>query len=448
MRSAVARLLSFVPTAVATLATSKLILSRFGVESFDNFAIVLTLINLVPLNNLGVGAAVTSVYASHGPDSEYARRVTLTSARTLLVSSFGTAGVAAVLTAMGAWPRLLGVAAGPNLYCGLAMMLYALSFLPGLAQSMLLGTHRNHVTVIVQTFFTPLVLLGVVLIVAAGWKSDAVMLVAPGAIIVINLAMCVLAGRTSGISWAWVLRSIPRRRLRPGAPIRYLSGPFLIITLTGPLALQSDRIILSHVSTVHAVANYSVTIQIFAPVIALVAASAQPLWPIYTSARSRGEREPSVGPLMLMFGAAFGVVCLILVPVAGPIGHLIGGHAIELGWLLPIAAGLTVLGQAATYPLGMSLMDGAGVRVLSICALIALPLNILLSIFLADKMGASGPLFATAAVGFVVQVIPPLIYSNDRKNAGRHRAPSRPVRPEIPGPALPLDRPVAPPGLD
>jgi O-antigen/teichoic acid export membrane protein len=420
-RSAVARTLSFLPTAVATLVTSRLVIQKFGIESFDNFALILTLINLIPLNNLGVGAAVTSAYAAEGPDSDQSRRVTLTAARTLVVSTVGTAAIALGLSAIHAWPTLLGAASGPNAYSGLAMAIYALSFLPGLGTSMLLGVHRNHVTVIVQTLFTPLILIGTVSIIFFGASGNAVMLVPPAAVAAVNVLTCIPATRATGISFWWILRAIPSRSRHPGASIRGMSGPVLLITLATPIALQSDRIVLSHVSTTQAVANYSVAMQIFGPALALIAATAQPLWPIYTAARAEGRPGPSLTKVLLMFCGGAALLGAVLALLSNPIAYFIGNHQIHMGVLLPLAGAFGVVTAAASYPVAMALMNPDGVRVISTLTLIALPLNIGLSVVFGAAWGAPGPLFASILVGIFVQTLPALLYNPHRGPAGRHR---------------------------
>lgn len=413
--------MSFLPTAVATLLTSRLIIHRFGIDSFDSFALIITLISLVPLNNLGVGAAVTAAYAADGPGAENSRRVTLTAARTLAVSTLGTAAVSLALAAAGLWPTLLGAASGPNLYCGLAVAIYAVSFLPGLSQSMLLGVHRNHVSIVVQTLFTPLVLLGTLAVIELDVAGDAVMLVPPAALVVVNVLTSWLAARASGISWIWILRSLPGRRRHPGAPIRAMSGPVLLITLATPIALQSDRIVLSHASTAQAVADYSILLQIFGPGLALIAASAQPLWPIYTEARARGGKGPSIRRVLVPFVAAAVVIGVPLALVANPIGELIGGHHIELGPVLPVVGLATLMTAALAHPTAMMLMDPQGVRVVSALTVGALPINIALSVLLAERWGAPGPLLATIAVGILVQTVPALFYAARRRPGGLHR---------------------------
>jgi len=418
--SAVARVASFVPTAVATLLTTRLIIDHYGVAVFDSFAVILALINLVPLNNLGVGAAVTSAYA-RADDRGGAERTLLTATRVLILSTIGTAAASLVLSALGWWPALLGGSSGPNLWCGLALVAYALSFVPGLGQSMLLGLHRNHLTIAVQAFYNPLVLAIVAGLVVAGVHGPAVML-APGlGLVVVNLVTGSLAARLTRTSWARVLARVPARRRFPGASIRALSGPVLIITLSTPIALQSDRIVLSHVASRQAVADYSVAMQIFAPALALIAASAQPLWPIYTRARSEGRRGPAVLRVFGLFCAVGAAIGGVLALLAGPAARLIAGDHVHVSPLLALAGALGVLTAAASYPIAMSLMYPEGMRFVVWCTVLAVPLNIALSVVLGHAMGAPGPLFASVIAGLGVQAVPCLFFSRDRQEAGRHR---------------------------
>lgn len=420
-RSALARIASFVPTAAATLLTSRLIIEHYGVVAFDSFALMFSLINLIPLNNLGVGAAITSAYADEGGAPDHPQRTVLTAARVLALSSVATAAVAGLISALGLWPTLLGGASGPNLWVGIAMIVYAVSFLPGLGQSVLLGVHRNHVTIVVQAFFNPLIALLTLMIIVAGVSGDVVIVVPCVAIVLVNIVTSMLASRAANLSWLSIARRMPSRRRFPGASIRAMSGPVLLITLATPIALQSDRIVLSHVSTTQAVAEYSIALQIFAPALVLIAASAQPLWPIYTKARSQGERGPGVLRVIGLFFAAAVVVGAILALLANPVATLIAGSRVHIRPLLAFAGGLAVVTAGLSYPVAMSLMDPVGVRLVVWCTGLALPLNIGISIVLAQHLGASGPLLASCIVGILVQALPGLIYSRDRQGAGRHR---------------------------
>ena len=436
LRSALARIASFVPTALATLLTSRIVIQHYGVVAFDSFALILALINLIPLNNLGVGASVTAAYAQQDTGPEHARRTVLTASRVLAVSTIGTAAASVVLGAFGLWPTLLGDASGPNFWCTVAMVFYALTFLPGLGQSVLLGVNRNHVTILIQAFFNPLIVVLVAVAVESGFSAGSLLVIPCVALIIIHGVTAVLAARSVDLHWLSVLRELPNRTRYPGTSIRSMSGPVLIITLSTPIALQSDRIVLSHVSTTQAVAEYSIAFQIFAPALVLIAASAQPLWPIYTQARSQGKRGPSVVRILGLFCAIAVVAGGALALVANPVAAVTGGHHVHISPLLAIAGGLAVVTAAASYPVAMSLMDPVGVRFVVWCTAIALPLNIGLSIIMGKQLGAPGPLLASCIVGILVQAVPGLIYSRDRQTAGRHRRPRNEPSPMAPASAV------------
>lgn len=443
-RSFGARALSFIPTALATLLTSRLILENYGVGAFGAFALILSLINIVPLNNLGVGAAITSALATDGPGSQRAERTVLTAARVLAVSSLGTAVVALAFAALGLWQPLLGQSSGPDLWIGIAMVVYAISFLPGLGQSMLLGVHRNHTTILIQAFFNPGVALLAGLAVLTKATPGALIALPCVSLVAINLVTAYFAGRATGISWRTTLRRLPYPKRFPGATIRAMSGPVLLITLSTPIALQSDRIVLSHVGTAEDVAQYSIALQIFAPALVLIAATAQPLWPIWAQARARGERGPGVVKVVGLFCLGGLVVGAALALLAGPVALLVAGSAVRIDPLLALAGALAVLTAAASHPVAMSLMDESGVKVVVRFTVIALPLNVGLSIVLGQHLGAPGPLFASCIVGLLVQALPGLVVSRNRQRAAAAAtAPAHRVRGGhvVPAPYRPFDRP-------
>jgi O-antigen/teichoic acid export membrane protein len=418
--SGLARVAGFLPTAIALLVTSRLIISHYGVRTFDSFSLMLALMTILPLNSLGLGAAVTSAYAEDGPASERARRVSLTALRALTGATVVLAAVALALSAAGLWPRVIGDASGPNLFVGLGVVVYAASFVPGLAPSMLLGANRNHVTVAIQSFFAPATLAWVLVVLLADLDGRWLVVAAPAAALTIQLVTAGVVRRV-GVRWGPLVRQVPWPRRYPGGRIRELSGPMFLATLALPIALQSDRIVLSHVSSVRAVANYSVAFQIFAPVAAVAAAAAQPLWPIHAKARAEGRRGPSLPKLTALFGIGAVLVCAVLVAVANPLGRLVGGPDMKLGVLLPLAAAAMVVVQALVSPLAMTLVDPGGLRVVAVVNLVALPINLTLSVLLAYPYDAAGPLLATAIVFFTVQFLPLAVYARNRASVGRHR---------------------------
>jgi hypothetical protein len=364
-----------------------------------------------------MGAAVTSAFAERGPRDEHSIAVMLTAMRVLSVSSLALAAASAVVAALDAWPTLLGSASGPNAYVGAAVCIYALTFLPGLGQRMLLGIERNHMVVIIQTLWNPLMLAGVAILALTGVGPAWIVLVPSVSGLAVTVLTFWYAVRITDFPVWTVLARIPFRGRFPGGSVWAISGPMVVLTLCVPVILQSDRIVLSHVSTRQVLANYTITMQIFAPVAALIAASALPLWPMWIRARARGERGPSVVGVVSVFCGAAGVICAVLVLIANPLGHLIGGPKIHLGVALPAAAALAITMQAAALPVGMALRDPRGLRFVAGCTAIALPINIGLAVGLAELWGGPGPLVATFLVSLFVQTLPASWYLRRRNRA-------------------------------
>jgi O-antigen/teichoic acid export membrane protein len=394
-----ARLFSFVPTAIGTLLVSRLVIEHYGISAFNGFTIAESLIVLLPLNNLGVGAAITAAFASLDPRSADAERVTLTATRVMTVSALCLSAAAMVMAATGLWSTVLGGAAYGGWFFGLGMAFYAAGFVPGLGQAMLLGVHRNHVTILVQSLMMPAALGMVVVLIAVRADGRLVVVVPAAALAATNVVTMVLATRLTGFRWRRVLARVPRPRRHAGARIRGIAGPRLITNITVPLALASDLVVLSHFSSPRQLADYGICVQIFAPVTALVAAAAAPLWPIYIAAKAKGSTGPPISRTVLRFCVPTVVVCALLVPVAPWAGRVISDGQVRFGLFLPIAAALMTVIYSAAFPVGMALTTPKELRFSATVSLVALPLNVGASIVLAGLIGAPGPLLATAVVG-------------------------------------------------
>lgn len=417
--SGAARLVGLLPQGVATLLASWLILNHFGVHAFNTYALVISMMAMIPLNNLGVGASITQAIAAHGVQDERSTRAALTASRVLAISGLGLAVASSALGAMGMWPVLLGDASGANWFTAVALVVYAATFVPGLASSVLLGVNRNHVSIVVGSFLAPVSLLVVLVLIVGDLDGRLIVVVPPLALLVINLVTMAVSTKLEGFPWGRIVRQVPQRTRYPGARIRSLSGPMLVTSLCVPVAFASDRIVLSHVSTEAAVANYSVVLQLCAPILGLIVAAAQPLWPLYTKARSQGESGPDLTKVFLAFGGGTVVCSAALVLLADPIGHLIGGDEINLGYFLPLMAALVLCLIAIAYPLSMSLVDPAGARFVAFCAVLTVPTNLGLSIWLARDLGAPGPLISLLIVSTVVQIVPISIYARRRVRSGK-----------------------------
>jgi O-antigen/teichoic acid export membrane protein len=243
------------------------------------------------------------------------------------------------------------------------------------------------------------VLVGVVLLIFVHGNARWVVVLPAASLALVNVVTSAVAGRITGFRATSLIPKLLRRRRFPGSRIRSIAGPRLILSLTIPLALASDRVVLSHFASTQSVAVYGVCIQIFAPVTALVAAAAQPLWPIYVAARAKGTFGPRVTRMVLGFCLGTLLASGTLLALSGPIASLVGDGKVHLGRLVPIAAALMTLVFAAAYPVGMALTTPKELRFMAAANVIALPLNIGASIMLARSIGAAGPMFASTAMG-------------------------------------------------
>jgi O-antigen/teichoic acid export membrane protein len=433
LRSSIARGATLLPSAAATLLASRLILHRYGISVFNSYALVFSVMVLIPLNDLGAGAAVTTAVAEGGVDDPNTRRVVLTAARTLALSGAVLAAASLALSGLGLWGRVVGGGTFATGAFGLALTAFALSFVPGLGQSVLLGAHKSHVTILVQACLAPGMCVGIVLA-TLFHAGPLVVVIVPGlTVLAVAVVNAWVSARITGFRLLPLMAELPLRKRHPGARIRGIAGPALIVSIAGPLALQMDRLVLSHFGTSNDVANYSVAIQVFAPLVALILAAGQPLWPMYTNARTAGTRPPSMTKILLLFVTLATLGAGGLCFVAAPLAQMIGGNRIHLSAGLLSAAGLMVVVYSLAVPLSMALMYPGGLRLAAVLALVCLPINLVLSIVLAGRLGAPGPLFVGDGVQLIGQVIPAMLFL---RHQGRIRRPAA-FLPEVP-PAIPV----------
>ncbi len=251
--------------------------------------------------------------------------------RTVGASGLLLCAVSLLMLPIGLWGDLLGPSVGAHGFFALSMVIYGATFIPALSQGVLLGVHKNHLTVLVQTLFTATnlaMILGLIALdVPVGW----VVAVPVSSLFLNSILTAGVTRRETGLRWLRLLRQAPFRRRHPGVSIRSIAVPRLILTVSMALAVTTDRLVLSHVSTPHDLTEYSVVSQIFAPVLALIAATASPLWSISVAARARGQAGPSLPRMVAVFTAAAAAICAGLVVISDVVGGVIGGEEVQLG---------------------------------------------------------------------------------------------------------------------
>jgi O-antigen/teichoic acid export membrane protein len=408
-RAFVVRTITLPVAAVAGLLAARVTVSTLGVGGYAIFALVVGLAALNPIGDLGVGAAVTDAVARRrdvGADG--VQRVLRTSLRTLTVLALAMALLAWAMAAMGVWAPLMGVSPSREVEvaAATALTVFAAGLPLGLSNRVLLGAERNEIALAFQGGAGVLSLL-LILVAAATHAPLWAYVAAPSAGLALAAAAAwPMASSASGLSLLETVRSAAVRA-RPGARIVHLAGPMLVITAALPIAYQSDRLLLSHLSNLDQVAVYAVGAQLYAVLFGLVGAAGMSLWPMFARRRAH---QPVARHELIRLSAVFtlvgGVLALLLV-VAGPwVAQFVSKGKIDVSYVVFAAFGLLMVVQASWFPIGMLLTDRDGLRFQAVASVVMMAINVPVSAGLAYRLGAVGPILGSVGAIVVAMWIP------------------------------------------
>ena len=412
-KSFTARAITLPVIAVAGLLVTRVVIDALGSDGYASYALIVGLASLVPFLDLGLGAAVTDAVARHATSDPVDTAAVLRRSQRILVGvGVGIAIAAWLLAAFGIWHLVLGVSANSSVEVAAAVgfTFFGAGLPLSLGARVLQGLGRNHLAVSLQS----LQALTALLVVAAAASTSA-----PFWVFVAGpfLGTFVVAAA----SWALARRSLqslnpstaPAQDAPPRSPaIALYAVPMLIIALAEPVAWQADRIILSHASTLNAVAQYSLVFALFGPLNSLIAASGGSLWPVFARRRTVGA---VTGGDVARTTAGFAGVGLLLSAAMILIGPLLvrfmARDAVEVPWHLFWAFAALLLLVAMWIPTGMVLTDPQGLRIQAGLVIGQVIINIPLSIVLAARWGAIGPVVASAVAIAVSNCVGWLIFS-------------------------------------
>lgn len=404
LRSGASRLVVLVLAAALGIVITRTIVDEYGTAAYAQYGLLIGIGALLPFTDLGLSAAVmNAVGASTDPARDgHVEGTLLTAIRLLLVSAL-VLGIATVaVTLLGWWPALLGkglLEGGSTVAAG-CLLLIALAVPVGIGQRVLVGLGRNHVAILVQGLQSPLVLAVLLVLTSAGLVTGAALAVIPYAVTLVLAVWCAwLAARHLQPAVSRALRQVLRLRSRAGAPVFDVAWPMLVQMVAVPLAMQSDRLVLSHVRGSGALAEYSLAAQMFLPIWALVNAAGYALWPVFARARATGQvRSPF--PLALGFAGAAASIATTVALASPWLAAVATGGQVAVGTGLAVSFVILMVVQAAKFPLGIFLTDARGLRFQALMITLMLPVNLGLSIWLAGPLGVVGPV-----VGSIVGVL-------------------------------------------
>lgn len=413
-----ARLFALPVTAFAGLVSSHLIVTHYGAREFGYYGLLVSLVGVLAVGDLGVGAAINNVIAGGSERDRLGelQRAALTAVRTLVTSGLLVSVAGLVLSYFGVWPRLLGVpnTANANVAAGVCCALFGLGIPLGLGQRLLIAGGRSHEAVLIQVV-QPIVTV-VLLLLSRVADVDGYYLAAASylGLLVAGLVSVARAKMVFPETVRYCIGSVFRLRSTRGSIIRDTALPMFLIMVCANLSLQTDRLVISHVRGAMEVAQFTLGSQFAMPLVALISTGSAAIWPIAAARRRNGEDSVSGS---LVFAVAVPTVALgaAFVALAPWAGSLLSNGEIILSTELCLAFATFLLVQSIQGPLGNMISDSEGLRFQARCLAAALPLNLLCSILLCIRLGASGPLWGTAIATLLAQVIPELIYLRARR---------------------------------
>lgn len=402
-------------SAVLGIIITRVIITNYGTAVFAQYGLLVGLGALIQVNALGVGAPIVNTVAvSKDPgNDDHLRRVVLSSLRVLTLAALVLILIVGLMTAMGWWAPVLGEGLIPGtgpIAAALCMILWAMGMPIGIGQRLLAGLGKNHLTIAISGLQSPIVLLFLLLSLMIGTNTGSfIAVISYAATLIIALICLVLAARMIAPTLTTAIKQIHQRKRFPGAKILDQAGPMTIIMVALPIAMQTDRIVLSHTAGPADLAQYNLASQMYNPIFALVSAAGFTLWPRFAAARATNKDESPM-QLSLVFGA-IGFILAFGVTILSPfLTHFASDGKVQLGWLLVISFSVLMIIQALQYPMGMYLTDRNGLRFQASMVVLLLPANLAISWFLSLHLGASGPVIGSLFTIFIFQVLANIVY--------------------------------------
>ncbi|MFK4853368.1 lipopolysaccharide biosynthesis protein [Microbacterium sp. ZW T6_19] len=418
-------------TGLIGLVTSRMIIQSFGVEAYAQYGLLASLPTLLPFADLGLAAVVINAVAESGDPRKDAkmRRALVSTVRLLLLASAVIVAVAFLLTLLDAWPRILGDGLMPegNVVAGVCLALFGLTLPLTLGPRILIGLGRNTMQIATQVITAPLIFALIGACVVFGVRADQYIAVAAYlASTVVSVIALSIAARLISPQMGLLSREVFQVRKAPGVPVVNMAWPMLVQLLALPVAMQTGRILVSHVGGVEQLAEYNLGYQIFGIALQTISAAGVALWPIFARARAAGRVESPWVPTFWFLGGGL-VIAGGMAAISPWLATIISDGALALSWQLIVAFVVFVALQAAKYPVGMYMTDLAGLRFQVLPTIVMIPIALGGSWLLIPLLGAAGNLIAVSFAVAVCQVLPNLIYVRSDVRRRRREAALEPA---------------------
>ena len=218
------------------------------------------------------------------------------------------------------------------------------------------------------------------------------------------------AAQATKIDLRLLARSALSRSVQ-GSPIGHEVRPALVIWILLPLAYQTDRIIINHLSTPSALASYNIAAQFYSAGFSIIAAGSAALWGVFAHSRFNDSLPSTKQFLRLstVFGSVGLMLGLCLVLFLPPVSSLLSQGTVRVSVSLAAVFGLLLVVQALHQPSGMLQTDASGLRFIAWAFLAMTAANLALGLALTPSLAAAGPVVASVVAVTFLLLVPLLV---------------------------------------
>ncbi len=406
--SLVARFASFGAFALLVPIT----LPYLGAERYGVWMILLSVVALIGITNLGMGAALITIIArtDAARDDTAAGRYVSTAVALFTTIALGLGVIALITFPIIPWSRVFNVAHGPlSTEAGLAttavFIIYLLNIPAGIVTQIRQGFQEGYANAWWGIAASGVTVAAVAIAVAGG-----------AGLVTLAAAAAIFPLAANAANWSLLVRKRPRLRPRFQNVMRNEArelvrsgGLFFVLQVAIVVGFSSDNLVAAQVLGAKAVTDYSIPSHLALGVISLITVLVSPLWPAYAEALARNDTAWAVRTLRRSLPIVAGLATLGAVVFVAA-GKLIvrewSRGEVDPGWLLLIGLGLWIILGSTGNALSYFLNAAHVVRLQVVCASLMALANIILSVFLTRQIGVAGLIWGTVISYTIFVVIP------------------------------------------
>jgi O-antigen/teichoic acid export membrane protein len=403
-----ARALTFPIVLICGFLWLRLVIGHLGTDEYAFVALIIGLQFLLGFLDFGTSANVLESAGRYRALSDVATlgRVLGAAWRTIVVGNLLILLVAFTLHLWGAWGSILGFSERSPIAGEAVLLVLAINTLVrplSLSTALVAGLGRPAIATWSQAL-TGISSLGLVWVLLSLNAPSSLIAATPiaGQLVAYSVPFLISVKMVPGLLTR-TLRGM-WQRTQSKHRLRQLAVPMLIIQAIGPLNDQLDRLFLSHLSTVDALATYSLAAQLLSSAMSFLTVLTPQLWAEFATLRVAGGPPAAIRRSLAYIKSFWGVALLggiAFCILSQQVSPWISDGRLHLPWALCAVLGATLSLAAVNLVLGIGLTDPQSLRMQPVLLCITTGLNLTLTVTLAAPLGALGPAVASLAAALL-----------------------------------------------